>query len=268
MSNVRSLNQYFTPLWAATALVEYFFPNLNQNDFVVEPSCGSGAFLSALPEDVPAIGVDIDAKVVSEARKNTGREILHGDFRTIPLDVTPTLILGNPPFRMDVIDGFLDRAFIILPDGGQVGFILPTYAFQTAGRVAEYAERWSLAQDMIPRNLFPGLSLPLVFARFAKDQRKTMVGFALYRELADVQRLPDVYRVALAASSGSVWRRVVEIALGRLGGESDLAGLYKEIEGRQPSRTQFWREQVRRTLRRYAEFFVPVSTGRYALAQA
>ncbi|MGX9221850.1 hypothetical protein ACWV27_26135 (plasmid) [Massilia varians] len=72
--------------------------------------------------------------------------------------------------------------------GGQAGFILPAYAFQTASRVVGYAERWALSQSMIPRNLFPGLSLPLVFATFEKGRRRTMIGFALYRETAAVHK--------------------------------------------------------------------------------
>lgn len=262
---VKALGQYPTRVWVAEALVERHFSQLDSHDCVIEPSCGPGAFLAALPAHVPALGIDIDAEMVRSARANTGRDVLHGDFRTMPLTVTPTAIIGNPPFNMRVIDGFLERSFSILPEGGRVGFILPAYAFQTAGRVAEYAERWSLAQEMIPRNIFPGLSLPLVFAIFSKDRRRTLVGFALYREASDVQRLPDAYRAALAASTGPVWCRVVETALARLGGEADLHAIYGEIEGCRPTRTQFWREKIRQTLRRYIDLFESVGAGRYVL---
>lgn len=156
---------------------------------------------------------------------------------------------------------FLERAFEPLPEGGRVGFILPAYAFQTAGRVVEYADRWSLAQEMIPRNIFPGLSIPLVFARFFKDLRRVLIGFALYREADDIQRLSAPYREALRAPSGSSWRNVVEIALRELGGEGSLGEIYAKIEGKRPSRTQHWKEKVRQTLRRYADSFEPKGTG-------
>ncbi|WP_018079320.1 TRM11 family SAM-dependent methyltransferase [Thiobacillus denitrificans] len=263
--STKALGQYPTRVWVAEALVERHFAGLDSGDCVIEPSCGPGAFLAAVPPHVHAIGIDIDAKMVEAARANTGREILQGDFRTLPLTVTPTAVIGNPPFNLRVIDGFLERSFALLPNGGRVGFILPAYAFQTAGRVAEYAERWSLMQEMIPRNIFPGLSLPLVFAIFSKDRRRTLVGFALYREAADVQQLPHIYRDALAGSAGPVWRQVVECALVRLGGVADLPEIYREIEGNQPTRTQFWREKVRQTLRRYSDLFQVVNTGRYAL---
>jgi site-specific DNA-methyltransferase (adenine-specific) len=205
--------------------------------------------------------------MASAARLNTGREVLEGDFRTIPLPVEPTAIIGNPPFDLRVIDGFLDRAHGMLPIGGRVGFLLPAYAFQTAARVAAYAERWSIAQEMIPRNIYRGLRLPLVFALFYKDRRRTLIGFALYQEAADVQRLPRHYRELVVAGGGPVWERVIVLALERLGGEANLVELYAEIEGVRPTRTQFWREQIRKVVRA-SKRFVRVATGRYALRSA
>lgn len=262
---VKRLGQYPTPVWVAEAIVDRHFADLDASDCILEPACGPGAFLAAVPQHVPAIGVEIDALVAEQARQNTGRTVLTGDFSSISLDIQPTAILGNPPFNMRVIDKFLDRAHRLLPDGGRCGFILPAYAFQTAARVAGYAERWSLMQEMIPRNIYPGLSLPLVFAIFSKDRRRTMLGFALYRELADIQSLTQSYRDILAAGAGPVWLLVVEEALRRLGGEADVQTLYAEIEGKRPTKTQFWKEQVRRTLRRYGNRFVALGSGRYLL---
>src|SRR3546814_5861768 len=54
----------------------------------------------------------------------------------------PTLVLGNPPFKLALIDRFLQKAFDLLPYSGQVGFVLPAYTFQTAARVARYASQW------------------------------------------------------------------------------------------------------------------------------
>ncbi|CAJ6619852.1 putative adenine-specific DNA methyltransferase [Burkholderia pseudomallei] len=264
---VRELGQYPTRVWVAEAIVELFFSDLSSEDCVIEPACGPGAFLGAVPPHVPAIGVELDATIAEVARKETGRHVIVGDFRSVPLDHNPTVILGNPPFKLGVIDGFLNRAHAMLPEGGRVGFILPAYAFQTAARVAAYADQWSLEQQFLPRNIYDGLSLPLVFARFSKDRRRTLVGFALYREVADVQKLRAPYREALAAGHGPVWARVVERALAQLGGEADLAQIYAEIEGKRPTRTQYWREQVRKVVRTH-RWFTCVGAGRYALNQA
>lgn len=268
MSTVKQLGQYPTPVWVAEALIERHFADLDSRDCVIEPSCGPGAFLAAIPAEVPAIGVEIDARIAQEAVRNTGRTVLVGDFRTIQLDVHPTLILGNPPFNMKTVDGFLDRSHALLPEGGRVGLILPAYAFQTSSRVAGYADKWSLMQEMIPRNIYPGLSLPLVFAMFSKDRRRTLVGFALYREATDVQGLPSQYREALSKGAGPVWREVVGAALRALGGEASVKDLYGEISGNRPTQTKFWQEKVRQTLRRYSDHFAPVSLGRYRLQDA
>lgn len=263
MTHTKNFGQYPTPVWVAEALVERHFGNLDSDDCVIDPGCGPGAFLSAIPEHVPAIGVEIDATVAKEAERNTGRRIIVSDFQTVQLDVQPTLVLGNPPFQMALIDGFLERSYALLPEGGRVGFILPAYAFQTAARVAGYAERWSLMQEMIPRNIYPGLSLPLVFAVFSKDRRRTLVGFALYREAADVLGMPQPYRGTINAGAGPVWKEAVGAALRALGGEACLQDIYREIGGIRPTRTKFWQEKIRQTLRRYADHFISVAPGRY-----
>lgn len=262
----KRLGQYPTPLWVAEALVERYFSDLDAGDCVVESGCGPGAFLRALPAHVNAIGVDIDPMMAAMARRETGRQVIVGDFATVPLNVRPTAIIGNPPFKMAVIDRFLDRCLNLLPEGGRAGYILPTYAFQTAERVARYSDHWSIMQEMIPRNIYPGLSLPLVFALFSKDRRRTMVGFALYREAADVQRMADPYRRILNDCPGSMWQAVAAVALERLGGEADLQDIYGEIESHRPTRTKFWREQIRKTLRAASDKFVPTGRARYALA--
>lgn len=267
-TQAKKLCQFFTPLWVAEALVERHFPNLDGNDLVIEPSCGEGSFLKAVPAHVPAIGVEIDPRVAAVAREETGREILCGDFLTIPLDVQPTAIIGNPPFIMNTIDGFLGRAHQLLPEGGRTGLLLPAYGMQTAQRVAGYNERWSITAEMIPRNVFPRLREPLVFAVFSKDRRRILVGLALYNEAADVKGLAKPYKEALSCSRGSMWKTVCRVALERLGGEADLPAIYAEVEGNRPSRTQFWREKIRQTLREYADCFRVVETGRYALASA
>lgn len=265
MSRTKELCQYPTPGWAAAALVDRYFPELGRNDIACDPTCGPGAVLSAIPSETLALGVEIDPFVAEQARNNTGRQVIVGDFRTVDIDIRPTVFIGNPPFNLKIIDGILDRAFDLLADGGRVGMLLPAYMFQTASRVAGYADRWSLYQEIVPRNIYPGLSLPLVFAQFSKDNRRKLIGFALFRETADVQQMPAPYRQQLEVSGGPVWRTVVATALKKLGGEADLQTLYSEIEGARPTRTTFWKEAIRKVLRQHADMFTVVAPGRYAL---
>lgn len=262
-----NLCQFPTPLWVAEALVERHFPRLDCADLVLEPSCGPGAFLRAIPAHVPAIGVELDP-VFAELARETGREIIEGDFTTVKLDMRPTAIIGNPPFRGRTIDAFLDRCHTLLPRGGRAGFILPAYAFRTASRLVGHLDRWSISQEMLPRSAFNyRMREPLVFALFSKDTRRCMVGFALYEIETDRQALGRPYRELLARQRGSAWRAVCRLALERLGGEAPLASIYAELERNRPSRTQWWREKIRQTLRTYADF-AAVREGTYKLSAA
>lgn len=265
--NTKTLSQFFTPLWLAEMIVERYFGNLDSNDVVLEPSCGQGAFLRAIPNDVFAYGVEIDPKLVPIAEINSGRLVVQGDFRSANLPYLPTVIIGNPPFNMSVFDGFLERAHGLLEDGGKMGMLLPAYAFQTASRVAGYSENWSMAVDQIPRNVFEGISMPLVFSTFIKDKRRVMVGLAFFLETHGYLALAKPYREALKGANGPIWKTVCKIALSRLGGKADLQDIYREVEGNRPTGTKFWREKVRQTLRVHGDMFKAIGGGHYALSE-
>ena len=263
---MKDLCQFMTPVWVAQALVERHFPKLDGADCVIEPSCGKGAFLKAIPTSTPAYGVEIDPVLAVEARRESGREVIVGDFRTVPLPAHPTAMIGNPPFRAGVFDGFLDRAYEILPEGARAGFILPTYFFQTAGRVCRYGDRWSLSIELMPRNAFHArMRTPLLFALFEKNAPRTLIGFVLYRECDDLHQMAQPYRELFSSYTGSIWMAACHLALRRLGGEADLKSIYHELERNRPTRTEWWREKVRQTLRAYVDIFRPIGGGRYEL---
>ncbi len=257
------LDQYFTPTWVAEALVEQFFPTL-ATDFVVDAGCGHGAFLGALPASVDALGVEIDPEAAAIARRNTGRLVLTGDFLDVELTRQPTMIIGNPPFREAILDAMLARAHLLLPRGGQVGWVLPAYVFQTPSRVLAMAERWSIeSKAMLPRTLYRGLKEPLAFMVFTKDGRRLLQGFALYREAAEVAALSEAYRVVLSRAPRSAWVRCVADAVRTMGGTATLPQIYAEIGGRRPSQTTWWREKVRQVAQAH---LVRLDSGTYGLA--
>lgn len=115
---VRLHSQYMSPAWAAQELVDRHFADLTPADLVIEPSCGRGVFLQAIPEDVPALGVEIDPALAADAVRLTGRRVLVGDFCAVELP-RPTVIVGNPPFVATTIEAFLARASALLPDDGR-----------------------------------------------------------------------------------------------------------------------------------------------------
>ena len=260
------IDQYMTPLWMAESLVERHFGALDHSDVVLEPSCGRGAFLQAIPAHVPAMGVEEDPALADEAVRRTGRVVVVGDFRTVSLDIRPTVIIGNPPFRVSLIREFLDRAHVLLPDGGRLGFILPAYAFKTARTTMSYSERWSIGVELIPMNAFHKRMVePLVFAMFAKDAHRVMVGLALYREAADVQDTHKEFRELLTVGRPykSAWRAVVDAALEFMGGEASLAEIYRMVEGARPTGNPFWKEKVRQIVQDHC---TRTGHGRYARA--
>lgn len=247
-----SLGQYMTPSWAAEAIVEHALPRFADGAIVIEPSCGIGRFLDVLPKRYRNIGIELDHELAGRAIA-AGHEVVIGDYRTCDLPVDRAdAVIGNPPFDLDVFEGFLDRSHPLLDDGGQVVMLLPAYFFQTAANVVRWNERWSLTQEMMPRNVFRGLSKPLMLARFTRDPKPSLSGLILYHEAAAVQDIPSAYRVALEEGR-SGWQAAVEAAIGNLGGKADLQAIYREIEPRRPTRTQFWKEKVRQTLQRRFE---------------
>lgn len=256
-------HQWFTPAWAAEALISYHFPELTAEDVILEPTCGTGNFLKVLPDHFQAYGVEMDPVLAEIARKETGRHIITGDFLTVDLPMNPTAVIGNPPFEMELVDAILGRCHDILPENGKFGMILPAYAFQTASRLVGYKTRWSIYQEMIPRNLFKGMMKPLCFAIFRKDRMGKLQGFCLFDELHDINNMKKSVQNNLNVRS-SPWKEAVLSILGELGGRASLDDIYKAIEPKRPSGNTWWREKVRQTLRRCAEFS-RVGHAEYAL---
>jgi adenine-specific DNA-methyltransferase len=257
----RALGQFPTPPWLAERIVERFYGDLGARDLVLEPSCHLGAFLQALPAHVPAVGVEIDSEIARAAEALTGRRVLCGDFRTVELTETPTCILGNPPFKLSLIEAFLARARALLPEDGRLGFVLPAFAFQTSTTTLRLTDGWRVEPTLIPRDVYPRLKLPLLFAQFRKSRARTLVGFAFHAETAAVNALPSHSRQALRQQGRSVWTALVLAALDALGGQASLAQIYAWAEGRRPTANAFWRPKIRQTLQRHC---VPIARGVWA----
>lgn len=257
-SKQKELGQYPTPDWAAQLLVNHYFAHLTPAHVVWEPTCGRGPFLRAIPKDIPAFGTEIDPTLADVARRTSGRIVQLGDFRTADLPMRPTTIIGNPPFELSVVMQLLDRAHALLPTDGQVGLILPCYHLQTPSSVLKMAKRWGIQQDMIPRNLFPGLSKPLCFAMLTKGRSGELVNFSLYFEADQISRLERRYRELLAnGETANVWAAVTIAALEKLGGRASLHDIYREIEGHRPTDNEWWKAQVRKQLQEVAKRIGP-----------
>ena len=262
----RALEQFFTPEWAAERLVELFFSDLGAHDQVVDAGCGRGAFLKAIPRDIPALGVEIDPLLAREAEANTGREIVLGDFRTIALPARPTAIIGNPPFSRPLIDAFLERAARELPENGRCGFILPSSYLSFASTMDRIKDHFSVRADTLPRDLFPRISVPISFYLFTRDHVRRHHGFVLFDEANEIRGMAKNVKLALYRGEDhkSPWRAAVTGALRNLGGRASLDALYSHMQGKLPRPITTWKDTIRRVLQEGG--FRNVARGEWALA--
>lgn len=141
--------------------------------------------------------------------------------------------------------------------------MLPAHTLGAARYVLDLHRRFSIEQTMLPRYIWPRLSLPLIFAVFTKERVRRLVGFALYQEFAGLADMPRDYRAMVSdPARRTPWRDVVADALQRLGGTASLEQLYAAIEPRRPATTRTWEATVRRVC---GEFFHRVRDGIFAL---
>lgn len=258
-----ALSQWFTPAFAAEMLVEDALSGLG-DVAVVEPSCGAGAILAAIPAGCDAIGVEIDPRMAEYAARTTGRPVVVGDFRHAMLPHRRYgALIANPPFESQVIDDFVARAHDILETDGIAAMILPAHVLTTPERIDRWSERFSIEQRLLPRSLFPRLSLPLVWTRMIKGRRHSFGGFMLFGEASAIQSMPKEVRDALGRRGA--WREAIRVALEALGGEATLREIYAAVEPRRPTANQFWRDKIRQELPRC---FVRVDETRWRLPEA
>lgn len=254
VSKEKELSQFFTPVWAAEILFNEHFSHLTEKDTVWEPSCGPGNCLSVVPPHIQAIGTDIDPVLSEQAKINTNRKVYTGDFRTVMFEElqSVTAMFGNPPFKLNVFEQFMDRSSNILRIGNKAGFIIPAYFFQTSRTFMRFARKWYIKQEIIPRDLFKGeglLSKPLIWASFIREDSPKIVGFRLHAELCDINALKEeIKEIVSTSKSGSVWKTAVIHVVKENGGTATLSDIYKAIEGKRPTSNPFWKEQVRKVV--------------------
>lgn len=257
------LGQVFTPGFVAAALYDRTFAHLGARDCVLDPTCGTGRLLAAVPPRVSAVGVELDPALASTARSTTGRDVICGDFLTVSLSgFRVDAVFANPPFDARFIDRMLERIWGMLPEGGRVGAILPSH-YWTSIRSVALADRWSYTIEMLPKDTFSRMRRPAVWVVLERSQRRFVVGIALYRDVAAVRAMRRRYERLLRTTTVEPWRETVLTALADLGGRSTLPALYRAVEGKRTHLTRFYREKVRQTLQRYA---VRVGPGVWELA--
>jgi adenine-specific DNA-methyltransferase len=249
MSKVKVLNQYMTPRWAAELLFNVHFSDARPaHDVVVDPAAGRGSWLHAVPPNVAAFGVEIDPVLAQQAAEDTGRQIIFGDFTTIELPHEPTIVCGNPPFG-SISRDFIRKTHDVLPAGGRAGLILPVHTVSFARSTLDLLRGFDVAVELVPRDLYPRISVPLCFLRLTKGRVHRLVGFALYGEAASVRAMRQQYREILTSGRRPLWREVVEMALRAVGGEGTIDDLCAVIQPEfRPTDRPWFRDYLRRDL--------------------
>lgn len=251
-----------TPSWFASAIVDRYLPDLDAGDIVLEPTCGDGSFLRAIPDHVRAYGIELDATLAAEARRSSGRMVITGDVLDVALPENPTAVVGNPPFVAAFVERLVARMHCALPEGAPMVLLLSAHLFQTSATVARYADAWSLSVELVPRDVYPRLQRPLVVAKFTKNALHRIIGIAFAQELVDLRGFPASYQALLRHARTNAYVAACTRALETLGRPASIAEVCEQIEGRRPTRTEFWREATRRAL---AQAFVRVAPGVYDL---
>jgi site-specific DNA-methyltransferase (adenine-specific) len=229
----------------------------------LEPTCGDGAILGQIPADVEAFGVEIDPVLAAAARASTHRTIIVGDVLDLDL---PTLdaVVGNPPFQQTFVEALFGKMHGALVEGGRMVLRLSAHLFQTSVTVARYADSFALDIELLPRDVYPRLRLPLVVATMRKVSDRRIVGIAFAREVADLRGFPAEYRLVLQRSRTNVYVAACEKALRAIGRPATVEEIAQRVEGARPTRTEHWRAAIRRALQ---ESFVRVAPATYALPE-
>lgn len=249
MSQIKELGQYMTPAWAARELWAAHFSDMDAGDIGLEPTCGDGRMLQAIPEYITAYGCEIDPVMAEQARARTGRTVITGDVLTVDLPPQFSFVFGNPPFSAGFLDGLLDRIHGGMDDGCRCGLILPAYFMQSPSRVVRWNRVWTIYPELLPRTLFPRSRLPLIFTLFTKDPIPVMKGMRLYVEAESIETMRKTFRDSLSKGSG-LWKPIVIRAMQKLGGKAHLADIYDIVGRSRPTENEWWKEKIRQTLQR------------------
>jgi type I restriction enzyme M protein len=186
--------QFFTPRHVVDFVVKALAPRARE--VVVDPACGSGAFLAhaRAAAAVKTFGSDVDPRAIRVARLvalSQGRDpatIVRADGLRGASFPAANVVATNPPFagradaegfevasfvrtpERDVL--FLERALALLRPGGRLGIVLPYN--KAAGISFSAMRRWLVGRARIfavvglPRETFMPHTSQRTFALFAK----------------------------------------------------------------------------------------------------
>ena len=138
---------YFTPPNTVKRNIELLQPYLDNITTVLEPSCGSGEYITQLKtnNNLEITGVEMNEKIFEsiQSLEDTNLRLINSDFLGMDFSESYDLIIGNPPYFVmkkgdvdesyyDYFDGrpnifilFIIKSLSLLNSDGILSFILP-----------------------------------------------------------------------------------------------------------------------------------------------
>ena len=188
---------YYTPSEIIKFIYSYLGNVCNfKGGDILEPSCGVGAFIEHMPEDIrqnsniTAIEIDIiTSKIISSIYQ--GVEVINKPLQKVDFgDTKYNLIIGNPPYSSEVVDDiampdisnnysihhyFLAKCIRLLKDDGILAFVLPSFCMDIPNKhVRNIVDKEAVLIDAIrlPDNLFSHAKVTIDILFFRKTGNK------------------------------------------------------------------------------------------------
>lgn len=175
LSHRQKMGQYFTPKSIRDKLMEKL-PKIS-NALILEPSCGSGEFLTSIYDNFenPKVhAIELDKRLYDISTKNFPNTIFHNeDALKFNSNFKYDFIIGNPPYfeftpnkeieniYADIIKGrvniyglFIKKGLDLLKDGGYLAYVIPTSINNGAyfSKLREYIINTAEIEEMIMFN--------------------------------------------------------------------------------------------------------------------
>ena len=140
---------FFTPPFCIENIIQQIRPYLTNINTILEPSCGSGEFITAIRRELPnasITGVELNTTIfnaLTETFEDENTNLHNSDFLTFIPDSHYDLVIGNPPFnvlkkkdvkeeyhpyftgRPNIFLLFIIKSINHLREGGILCFVLP-----------------------------------------------------------------------------------------------------------------------------------------------
>lgn len=155
----KELQFFETPEWLAKHMIE--LAEVEDTDFVLEPSIGRGGIAKFLPNKDNVIGYEIHEPFVQELRSQ-GFGVIYCDFlREIAIgnpESSYDVVVMNPPFTKGQDVGHVMHAWEFLRPGGRlVALTSKSWTFNSQSKYIKFRDfvgRYSVHQEDVPAGTF------------------------------------------------------------------------------------------------------------------